>query len=504
MNARVIFIMLFVVSVSLIYLLNCSLSPRIININTNTSINEDSSYAVDTTPPTVVIVSPTNGQILYDANVTVTGTASDVGSGVKEVWLSLDGGSYGKVNGTTSWNTNLMALSYGTHTISVYAVDNSNNVSTTNSVTFYLFSGNIYVSESGNDTNSGLKETTPIRSLTRAMEIARSIDVRTNVVIKVTVGIYSNSDGLSNANTGFVIDRHNIEISGGWDTGFSSMVGKSEFDGNNSLYHIIKINNVTNVVLRNLVIRGGKANGTSPDDNGGGIYANKVYNLLIDNSVTISNNSANSYGGGIYLHYSSNSTISASISSNTADYGGGGGVYLEYSTSNTISASVYWNSAIWGGGVYLSSSTSNTISGSVYGNSAFYDGGGVYLTNSHNNIIISNSVYGNRASYGRGGGVYLEYSTNNTISASVYWNSAAWGGGVYLRSSTSNTISGSVYSNSASYGGGVYLRSSDYFTNIGWISNNTAGNTGGGVYTNVDHPNSYFGNVTNNSPNNFN
>ncbi len=39
--------------------------------------------------------------------------------------------------------------------------------------------------------------------------------------------------GLSNANTGFVIDRHNVEISCGWDSGFTSIIGKSEFDGNN-------------------------------------------------------------------------------------------------------------------------------------------------------------------------------------------------------------------------------------------------------------------------------
>jgi hypothetical protein len=47
----------------------------------------------------------------------------------------------------------------------------------------------------------------------------------------------------------------------------------------------------------------------------------------------------------------------------------------------------------------------------------------------------------------------------------------------------------------------VYLTNSDYFTNTGWITNNTAGSDGGGVYTNGSHPNSYFGNVSGNSPN---
>jgi hypothetical protein len=84
----------------------------------------------------------------------------------------------------------------------------------------------------------------------------------------------------------------------------------------------------------------------------------------------------------------------------------------------------------------------------------------------------------------------------------VYGNSATNGGGLYLSYSTKNTISGSVYGNSANdSGGGVYLYYSDYFTNTGWITNNKAYINGGGVYTNGSHPNSYFGNVSDNSPN---
>jgi hypothetical protein len=41
---------------------------------------------------------------------------------VKEVWLKVNNGSFGKVNGTTSWSTNV-TVNYGNNTISVYAVD---------------------------------------------------------------------------------------------------------------------------------------------------------------------------------------------------------------------------------------------------------------------------------------------------------------------------------------------------------------------------------------------
>jgi hypothetical protein len=128
--------MVLVVLSVLIFFFSCSLSPRLTKVPTNEVPASKGSIA-DTTPPSVTITFPTNGQVLYDNNITITGTASDEGSGVKEVWLSVNGGSYGKVNGTTSWSTNV-TVNYGNNTISVYAVDNSNNVSVTNSVSFVV------------------------------------------------------------------------------------------------------------------------------------------------------------------------------------------------------------------------------------------------------------------------------------------------------------------------------------------------------------------------------
>jgi parallel beta-helix repeat protein len=307
----------------------------------------------------------------------------------------------------------------------------------------------IYVSRNGNDANDGLSPSTPVKDLVRAMEVANNIDSASNVLIKVGSGVYTNGDGLS-TNVGLVVNRPNLIISGGWDSDFTTNTNVSGLDGNNNLYHVVMITNVTNVRLENLVIRGGNANGSYPDNIGGGIYVSEVSYLVIESSVVIKNNSAY-YGGGVFLWYSTNTTISGNVYGNSAN--SGGGVYLYYSTNTTISGSICDNSANnSGGGLYLDNSTNTTISGSVYGNSATYDGGGLYL-----------------------------------------WNS------------TSTTISGSVYGNSATNsGGGVYLDNSDYFTNTGWITNNTAGYDGGGVYRSGSYANSYFTNVTNNSPNNFN
>jgi hypothetical protein len=170
-------------------------------------------------------------------------------------------------------------------------------------VVFVLFScslspspssdGSIYVSTSGNDANDGLSPSKPVRTLVKAVEIANTMDKAANVVIKVGSGVYTPGSGLSSSGSGFVINRPNIVISGGWNSDFSSVEGKSELDGNNSLYHVVMIKDVTNVKLENLVIRGGNANSSDPDDRGGGIYVSNVSYLVIESNVVISNNSAN-------------------------------------------------------------------------------------------------------------------------------------------------------------------------------------------------------------------
>jgi hypothetical protein len=168
------------------------------NSNNVSTTNTVSFVVGDTNKPAVIIVTPTNGQVFYDTTITVSGTASDVGSGLKEVWLSVNGGSYGKVDGTTNWSTNVV-VDYGNNTISVYAVDNLNNVSVTNIVSFVVVVKTIYVSTSGDNGNNGLSPSTSVRSLVRAMEVANTIDSGTNVLVKVGFGVYTPGSGLSSS-----------------------------------------------------------------------------------------------------------------------------------------------------------------------------------------------------------------------------------------------------------------------------------------------------------------
>jgi len=65
------------------------------------------NVAIDTTPPTVAITSPTNGQAFTAPFVSVRGTANDPGavsSGITRVEVRVNGGAWRIALGTGTWN----------------------------------------------------------------------------------------------------------------------------------------------------------------------------------------------------------------------------------------------------------------------------------------------------------------------------------------------------------------------------------------------------------------
>lgn len=289
----------------------------------NVSVTQVVSFVVDTSRPTVAILHPTNNHLNNSVDIVISGSSSsDDLSGVRDVWLRLgDSGGFGRVSGTSSWSSNLSELSEGTNTVYVYAVDNAGNTSSTQSVSF-IVAIRVYVSTSGDDANDGITKTIPVRSIQVGLSRARSYNVNE---IYITTGLYTPGSGLnsSGSDSGVVITNNNVRLIGGWNIGFSSIVGYSELDGNNVVKHIIFATNVTNLVLSNLVIRKGNANGGYPHDRGGEIYLSNVSYSLIGN-VVVSNNSAN-LGGGIFLGSgANNNTISGSVYGNSANWFGGG------------------------------------------------------------------------------------------------------------------------------------------------------------------------------------
>ena len=108
------------------------------NCSSTNSVSVTVTLPPDTTNPTVSITSPVSGASVSAGSLVVSGTAADAGtepSGVAEVWVRVDSGSWTLATGTTSWSCTFTNVSDGSRTISVYSRDAKGNDSATDSVT---------------------------------------------------------------------------------------------------------------------------------------------------------------------------------------------------------------------------------------------------------------------------------------------------------------------------------------------------------------------------------
>lgn len=148
----------------------------------------------------------------------------------------------------------------------------------------------------------------------------------------------------------------------------------------------------------------------------------------------------------------------------------GGGIYSVDSYATLRNLVVTHNSAdYFGGGIYLKSSLSNLtqlkLSGvSVIGNSASMYGGGIYLDEKR--LITYNCILmGNEAE--RGGALYPEYSYLSLVNTVIAGNSANavsyYAGGIYLMSSSLDMTNTTM---SANKGGQIYTQEGGNITTV--------------------------------------
>jgi hypothetical protein len=102
------------------------------NVESVFTVDNTKTITVDRAKPAVAITAPLSAAWVPGSSFTITGTASDATSGVAKVEVSIDGGVWTSVTGTTSWSYSWNPLpADGTHKLQAKATDKAGNFQTT-------------------------------------------------------------------------------------------------------------------------------------------------------------------------------------------------------------------------------------------------------------------------------------------------------------------------------------------------------------------------------------
>ena len=370
----------------------------------------------------------------------------------------------------------------------------------------------------GDDTKDGLTESTAVKTLEKANELANAKGTRDIFLASVYQVTGTENWDLG----GKTIHRYSL---GGYmieleDASASLTLENVVIDGAEysvAATHaaetdsIIKAANGGMIVLNSgAILQNNKA-----AQFGSGILANNGVKITMENGAVIRNNTNSNYelGGGILLGNGSTFTMNGGeISGNTANGGGGvaiigstmvmnDGVISNNSTYRTSGQSSY------GAGVYVAdyanASGGDTLftaqpasfemnGGKITGNTALDYGGGVLTFPQQSKKITINikngEISGNKVTTGSGGAVAAFFGVTelNIKGGTLTGNSAyQFGGGVFLYQATNVTISGGTISENKALrgGGGVCLREGSAVKQTGGSIENNVAKVGGGIYS---------------------
>ena len=221
--------------------------------------------------------------------------------------------------------------------------------------------------------------------------------------MKNGVGIYGGFAGTENPST-FNLENRNFLTN---ETILSGDLNDNGVDNNDAyhlVYHPTNIGLNSTAILDGFTISGGNANGTGDHSNGGGIFLH-ISSPQFRN-LTVINNYASQFGGGIYL--------------NGTEFSGKSNIIL----TNGLIAN---NSATGYGGVYINSSSPTFNNVTIVKNSATGQVGGFGAGNFSNPVLNNCIIWGNTAvvTYnqiysGLGGNLTLRNSNYSTFAHDVY------------------------------------------------------------------------------------
>ncbi|MHC4697027.1 MAG: right-handed parallel beta-helix repeat-containing protein [Planctomycetota bacterium] len=231
---------------------------------------------------------------------------------------------------------------------------------------------------------------------------------------------------------------------GGWadQTGSGAIDIRYESNAENS-YHVVTGSGTdATTLLDGFTITAGNADGSSPDNQAGGMY-NANASPTVTN-CTFSGNSARFAGG--MLNTESNPTLTNCTFSGNATQDNGGGL-RNFRSSPTVTNCTFSGNATQrnGGGMWNSQSNPTLTNCTFSGNSADYHGGGMY--NWESEPTLTNCTFSGNSADRYAGGMY-NLESNPTVTNSVFWGNVddadAYSGGPFTGETAQiHTASGS-------------------------------------------------------------
>ena len=229
-------------------------------------------------------------------------------------------------------------------------------------------------------------------------------------------------------------------------------------DNSDNSYHVVLAGGTdTTAVLDGFIITNGNADGSLPDDCGGGMY-----NYLSDPTVadcTFKDNNARYFGGGMYNESSNPTLTNCTFEENTADYGGG---LHNWDSDPAIANCIFAdNEANYGGGMHNWDSDTAVTDCSFTDNTADYSGAGI--CNWGSNPAVADCNFTNNTADYLGGAMY-NGGSDPTVTNCIFIDNTAmlvaglgcFGGGMYNDSSGPTVTNCTFIDNTADSGGGIY------------------------------------------------
>jgi len=233
------------------------------------------------------------------------------------------------------------------------------------------------------------------------------VNIYNNVADDNGGGVYANSSTVTMSETQIL---NNSASSGGgvYLYGSDAAMNETAFVGNTAANHGGGMYVYNSTVTTNA---GEISDNTAYQ--GGGVFLEDEGNVVLDTTHVLSNTAGFS-GGGIYIRNGSMLATDAVISGNSAVRSGGGIVVSDYDSSyhsdTTLGGVTLFNNSAgtYGGGVFVGTGSITLTGTSVVSNTADIYGGGAYIGDGSASASISATTVESNVAGQRGGGIYLE------------------------------------------------------------------------------------------------